>query len=347
MASTLTPKDFFELRGLRAAKYSWAEWNDALGDSIGSPKLKYYSPSWYNRSEKQYFAVFDDAHPKPNNRPIPIALTELQHYSDTDRWGMPYISVADSHQGQHIARYLFRMACEWLVEHHPHTTLARSSTSESGSYFQHVGDTECFRVALPWTQGYRRRSFQATFDNTVEVRDFQSTTARLVDALQQRNRQAVETLWPLASPNACNEAEVYPLQAALQWMPDMVPWMLERADPGVHNGIIGLALLDFPTMFQRWLDTYPPDHQGEAMVMMSSAHHRVLSNHPAWSHLSTVAQQRGAQLILDSGAWTMRQQIDSPIPAGRPMWSDTQWSDWRKAHLRSPLAKCTDLSYTA
>lgn len=122
------------------------QWEDSLGVSIATPKLKYYMHSYASDIPVQYFVVLGKKDKRGLH--VPIAMAELKRFQGESHWSLPYISVDPKHANRSMGRQVYRTLCEWLKKEHPQCMLRSSSSSESGAEFQHVADTECFRVQV-------------------------------------------------------------------------------------------------------------------------------------------------------------------------------------------------------
>ena len=300
--------------------------------------LKYFATDHYsNKNPMMRFAILSEpAMDEDYGRPMQtvLALAEFQQYpgDGPHEWSMPYISIDPSLQNAGVARLLFRHALTTLKEHDPEIVLKRTANSPTGIHWQHVGDTELFAAKIPWMQAGRREDNYTHPRGNVHMTDFDSPTARMVDALQRKSAQDAGTLLqehPGHDWSAPNGAFVHPLRAALQHLPEAVPGLLAAgAKPAMDSGWIGHCLIDDHKAFKAWLDCFEEADQGKAFVVAVTGHRRFLNDHPVWNTLSEESKQGAKALVAESGTFTMRGLLGEQPSYSDDAWEKNQWTEF-------------------
>ena len=327
--------------------YSRTQWDKATqGDWSAKEK-----PIFKNPSDLKYFMTDHYSHKNPMLRFVilsepamdedyghpmrrVLAMAEFQQYpgDGPHEWSMPFISISPSMQNSGVARELFRHALATLKQNDPNVVLKRTANSPTGIHWQHVADTELFAAKIPWMQGQRSADNDTHPRGNVHMTDFDSPTARMVDALQRKSAQDVGRLLaehPGHDWSAPNEAFVHPLKAALQHLPDAVPGLLEAgAKPSVDTGWIGYSLIDDHKAFKAWLDCFEEADQGKAFVVAVTGHRHFLNEHPVWNSLSEESKQGAKALVAESGTFTMRGLLADQPAYSDDAWEKNQWSEF-------------------
>lgn len=275
--------------------------------------------------------IMDDDYGYPMH-PV-LAIAEFKQFDtkkDPHGWSMPYISIDPALQKVGVARELFRHSLQWLKKNDPAVTLHRTANSATGMHWQHVADTELFAAKIPWTQG--ERSPNRDERGRVHMNDFESPTARIVDALQRKSAPEVQTLLeehPGYDWSVPNGAFVHPLHAALLHSPETVPSLLTRgAKPAAEAGWIGRSLIDKHNTFKAWLDCFDEVDQGKAFVLAVAGNGNFfLNEHPVWTGLSQEKKVDAAALTKESGTYVMRSLLGEQ-PNGDNCWDSTQWNEF-------------------
>lgn len=326
--------------------FNRTQWNNACEGNymtkerpiIKHPKLKYYSSDNYSDLPLLRATVIGPPEMDEDYgymlRPV-LAIAEFKKFepnNDPHGWSMPYISVVPQLQGQNVARHLFREALAHLKEKDPEVILHRTANSDSGKHWQHVADTELFAAKIPWTQ-QERKPMISGFDSKVTMLDFESPTAKMVDALQRKSARMVETLLhehPGYDWSAPNDAYVHPLRAALELLPECVDLLLQAgANPTINAGWIGHVLLENPQAHLRWIELFEPMEQAKAFLLSVAGHTRVLSEHPSWNLISEEAKNESVLAIQESRTYTMRYLL--PVkPSTQKSWDFDTWDEWGK-----------------
>ena len=314
------------------------DWNTRAKPILQNPNsLKYYmSDRGMERAPLMRFTilgdlVMDDDYGYPMH-PV-LAIAEFKQFdtkNDSHGWSMPYISVAPTLQNVGVARELFNHALQWLKKNDPAVTLRRTANSATGMHWQHVADTELFAAKIPWTQDGRSPNREVR--GRVHMTDFESPTARIVDALQRKSAPTVQTLLeehPGYDWSAPNGAFVHPLHAALLHLPETVPSLLTHgAKPTAQAGWIGYSLIDNHNTFKAWLDCFDEVDQGKAFVLSVAGNHiRFFNEHPVWTGLSQESKAGAAALAKESGTYVMRSLLGEQT-AREHCWDSTQWSEF-------------------
>lgn len=351
--------------------FSRRDWEDALQgnwetkakSTVKHPNgLKYYMDDHYtDKLPMMRFAILGDAvmdedYGRPL-RPV-LAIAEFKQFdvkNDPHGWSMPYITVEPSIQKAGVARELFRHALQWLKENDPDVVVHRTANSATGMHWQHVADTELFAAKVPWTQGERSMDDSTHPRGKVHMTDFESPTARMVDALQRKSAQDVVKLLqehPAHDWSAPNGAFVHPLRAALMHLPQAVPELLAAgAKPAVEAGWIGHKLIDDHKAFKAWLDCFEEVDQGKAFVVAVTGHRLFINTHPAWDSLSEESKAGAAALAQESGTFTMRGFLGTQPTSEKEAWTDpwpdpwtrSQWSEVAdKLQVRTPKRPVLD-----
>ena len=170
------------------------DWSAKLRAAIKHPTLKYYEHDHYSHKQplRRFVVLGELKKDKDYGYPMrtPLAMAEIQQFdtkNEPNAWSMPFISVDPSLQGTGVARQLFRHAVAWIKANTPNAVLHRPANSATGMHWQHVADTELFAAKLPWTQ--KERAPYNDNQGLVHVTDFESPTARMVDAIQRKSAQ--------------------------------------------------------------------------------------------------------------------------------------------------------------
>ena len=162
--------------------------------------------------------------------------------------------------------------------------------------------------------------------------DFESPTARIVDALQRKSAPEVQTLLeehPGYNWSAPNGAFVHPLHAALLYLPETVPSLLTHgAKPTAQAGWIGRSLIDNHNPFKAWLDCFNDVDQGKAFVLAVAGNGGcVLNEHSVWTGLSQESKVGATALTKESGTYVMRFLLEEQTTREH-CWSVSQWNEF-------------------
>lgn len=318
-------------------KASQGNWDTNEKSIFKNPShLKYYmSDNFSDKLPLMRFTILgepemDDDYARPM-RPV-LAIAEFKQFdekNDPQGWSMPYITVDPSLQKTGVARLLFRHALQWLKKHDSDVIVHRTANSVSGMHWQHVADTELFAAKIPWTQGERSSDQHTQPRGRVHMTDFDSPTARMIDALQRKSVQDVQMLlvehqgYDWSVPNG---SFVHPLRAALMHLPEAVPRLLEAgAEPSADAGWIGYSLIDDHKAFKAWLDCFKDSDHGKAFVLAVAVHGRFFNEHPIWTGLSEESKDGARQLVQESGTYCMRELLNIQPTYSDDVWKKSQW----------------------
>ena len=313
------------------------DWSAKLRAAIKHPTLKYYEHDHYSHKQplRRFVVLGELKKDKDYGYPMrtPLAMAEIQQFdtkNEPNAWSMPFISVDPSLQGTGVARQLFRHAVAWIKANTPNAVLHRTANSATGMHWQHVADTELFAAKLPWTQ--KERAPYNDNHGLVHVTDFESPTARMVDAIQRKSAQDARALLqehPGHDWGAHNQAYVYPLGAACKHLPDVLQDLLAAgAHPAVDLGWIGRSLLHDYNGLRQWLGCFEEVDRGKAFVlaMAGRAHH--LHASPVWDELSPLSKEGGIALVKESGTYIARDMLKMPPESNDERWNESQWAEF-------------------
>lgn len=328
------------------------DWSAKLRAAVKHPTLKYYEHDHYSHKQplRRFVVLGEPKKDKDYGYPMrhALAMAEIQQYSvkhEPNAWSMPFISVDPSLQGTGVARQLFRRAVAWIKDNTPNAVLHRTANSATGMHWQHVADTELFAAKLPWTQ--KERAPYADNQGFVHVTDFESPTARMVDAIQRKSAQDVRALLqehPGHDWGAHNQAYVYPLGAACKHLSDVLPDLLAAgAHPAVDLGWIGRSMLHDYNSLRQWLGCFEEADKGKAFIlaMAGRAHH--LHASPVWDELSTLSKEGGIALVKESGTYIAHDVLKVKPDYDAERWNEDQWAEFAtvldvaKPALASPM----------
>ncbi len=313
------------------------DWSAKLRAAIKHPTLKYYEHDHYSHKQplRRFVVLGELKKDKDYGYPMrtPLAMAEIQQYDvkhEPNAWSMPFISVDPSLQGTGVARQLFRRAVAWIKENTPDAVLHRTANSATGMHWQHVADTELFAAKLPWTQ--KERGPYSGNEGLVYVTDFESPTARMVDAIQRKSAQDVRALLqehPGHDWGARNQAYVYPLGAACKHLPDVLPDLLATGvHPAVDLGWIGRSLLHDHKSLNNWLGCFEEADRGKAFVLAMAGRNHHLHASPVWDALSPLSKEGGIALAKESNTFIVRDVLKvEPVP-NEERWDEAQWAEF-------------------
>lgn len=322
------------------------QWDDALHGNyetktrplFKTPALKYYMTDYptHKIPMMRFTILGEPAMDKDYGYPLRpvLAIAELKQFDverDPHGWSMPYISVDPSLHKKGVARELFRHAIQWLKANDPDVVLHRTANSDSGKHWQHVADTELFAAKIPWTQAERGTSFSS--QDKVHMKDFDSPTARMIDALQRKSTLTVQTLLrehPGHDWNVPNDAFVHPLGAALNHLPAAAPNLIQAgAHPGVYAGWLGHKVMEDSDAFQRWLNCFDEQDHGHAYALAVAGHRRFAKPCPVWDQLSPANKATVQEVANACGTYSLRGVLGTQ-PSDAPAWTLQEWDTFAR-----------------
>ena len=315
--------------------------------------LKYYYDDYRNTLPKHVFAITGEKRQKDIDAEPRIAihaLMELKQFNqklNPHEWSMPYISVEVGFQNKGLARQLLTQALQWMKEQDPKLELTRTANSESGLHWQHVGDTVCHQLQIPWSQDKRNPdAIMHTFEN--RINDFTGPLAKLVYALQCHDPFTAHELLNQYNLdlNQHTQSYIYPLQAAIQHCHKMITPLLERgASPLVNKAFIGHLFLTNERCLNTWLNTIHPDDRGCALVCAMSIRRHVLDHSHIWNTFSSVAQEKGEDLIDKTQTHAMRFTVP-PKKYNESVLHEINWDEELSKLRKVPVFDASDATLT-